>query len=413
MRKISINITLIAIISFSWSCKQEPSDNLTILNYSYKNDKFFVPLSAAIAAAENVDKSLAVGKVANRNSCKSPTSIAKRKIRNNLTIWDKEKQSPYFYVLNFETGGFAIIPADKRLMPIVGYSDNGSFVEDSIPIGLNAWFETTALQVKHFRTSNALPSAHIKHQWDNLQSNQNIMQSAPPDPENPDYTEVTVTVGPLLHTTWGQNCFYNTYCPVVSDGPCGHAKTGCSTTAIAQVMAYWKYPATYNWSGMPSNYGNDAVAVLMGDIFPNVISKYNKDASSCTNDFNIKNVFLNKFHYSSAALAGSVNGLIYNGGFNYQTVVSNLNAGEPVILGGYDAQRNILGLFSYPKISATGHTWVCDGYRQTTFTYETYLLFYMNWGWSGTFNGLYAFNDWTSPEGSYNYCTDMIYNIHP
>jgi len=61
----------------------------------------------------------------------------------------------------------------------------------------------------------------------------------------------------------------------------------------------------------------------------------------------------------------------------------------------------------------SGHTWICDWYRQTTFATSTYLLFSMNWGWSGWCDGWYAFNDWTSPEGSYNYCTDMIYNIHP
>jgi len=37
----------------------------------------------------------------------------------------------------------------------------------------------------------------------------------------------------------------------------------------------------------------------------------------------------------------------------------------------------------------------------------------MNWGWSGTYNGLYAFNNWSSPNGSYNSCADMIFNIHP
>lgn len=46
---------------------------------------------------------------------------------------------------------------------------------------------------------------------------------------------------------------------------------------------------------------------------------------------------------------------------------------------------------------------------QTLLPYRLQSLLQRN----GTFNGWFAFNDWTTSNGSFNYCEVMIYNIHP
>lgn len=118
------------------------------------------------------------------------------------------------------------------------------------------------------------------------------------------------------------------------------------------------------------------------------------------------------FNYSSASLEGYVNGINEGGGYNYETVVSNMDAGEPVILGAYDDYISILGIIKYPK--GTGHLWACDGYMLTQYPTYDVLLFHMNWGWwRGNYDGWYAFDNWANPNGDYNYFKDMIYNIHP
>ncbi len=113
--------------------------------------------------------------------------------------------------------------------------------------------------------------------------------------------------------------------------------------------------------------------------------------SGCTNDYKITHSFLNVFNYSSASLAGWNNGINENGGFNPQTIKSNLNYNMPVIIGGFDSYINILGA---KFASGSGHTWVCDGYMSTQYTTYGTLLFHMNWGYKDEslnhYNGWYA-----------------------
>lgn len=59
------------------------------------------------------------------------------------------------------------------------------------------------------------------------------------------------------------------------------------------------------------------------------------------------------------------------------------------------------------------HAWVYDGYRQTTNNCYGYLHFHMNWGWNGWADGWFAFNNWNSPNGTYQYSQDFTYNINP
>jgi len=40
-------------------------------------------------------------------------------------------------------------------------------------------------------------------------------------------------------------------------------------------------------------------------------------------------------------------------------------------------------------------------------------LYFPHQGWSGRYDGWYAYDDWANPNGSYNYFADIIYNIHP
>jgi len=135
-----------------------------------------------------------------------------------------------------------------------------------------------------------------------------------PDPTDPPHPAILIStelIPPLLETTWDQDCGYNTYCPTLSGAPCNHAYTGCTVTAMAQIMKYHNYPNNYNWSLMANGYGTDETARLMGDIFPTVIFSYNLSGSSGylkdPNNDNGKSVLislLNDFNYTSATIYG-------------------------------------------------------------------------------------------------------------
>lgn len=126
--------------------------------------------------------------------------------------------------------------------------------------GLGYWIEATENGIRNIRKQNLKQSAKMKALWGNQQG----LKNAPPDNGCHPYY---YTKGPLLQTTWGQGCGYNSLLQDCSTPYyCYHAVTGCVATAMAQVMKYHTYPASYNWSGMPDTYGTTATATLMRDI---------------------------------------------------------------------------------------------------------------------------------------------------
>lgn len=184
-----------------------------------------------------------------------------------------------------------------------------------------------------------------------------------PLPGNPPPQDYEVVVGPLLPVTWGQACTYNDLCR--AGGSCGsHRYTGCVMTSMAQIMAYWRYPATYNWAAMPANIGNRDVQQLMVDCQNNIPSL--DDSSDSGTGAHLSDVagvgvlghtlspaagFKSaKFGYSSADFIT----------YDYARVMNDLNAARPVILGGCNSQTNrALGIYyTYDGC----HAWVCDGY---------------------------------------------------
>jgi hypothetical protein len=152
---------------------------------------------------------------------------------------------------------------------------------------------------------------------------------------------------------------------------------------------------------MPNEWGNADVQRMMRDIGNSVNMKYRCNGSGANSD-RIPNCFKNTYGYSSAKRSS------YSSG-SYQTVISNLNAGKPVILDGCRTRTNWILFYTYSDC----HSRVCDGYQRHYNNCISYLKFYMNWGWRGRGNGWFAFNNWNSPNGTYQYAQDFCYDINP
>ena len=71
-------------------------------------------IDIAITISENINKSDIVTSIIKKNKKKSGKYFGKKKIKNNISILDKERKETYFNVLNFVSGGFVVISADKR-----------------------------------------------------------------------------------------------------------------------------------------------------------------------------------------------------------------------------------------------------------------------------------------------------------
>ena len=142
--------------------------------------------------------------------------------------------------------GHVIVPARDELPPVKLYSFTSS---------LSVTQDTDVMQwisEELYKTIEAL-DAHIAElaQVD-LKSSPNgkLWSEFDNDPtvfaqafEGRDFTAIqNVSLGPLLTTTWDQEDPYNLNTPLLYNGQ--KTLTGCVATAAAQIMKYWKYPAT-------------------------------------------------------------------------------------------------------------------------------------------------------------------------
>ncbi|TAG08372.1 MAG: hypothetical protein EAZ35_07195 [Sphingobacteriia bacterium] len=224
------------------------------------------------------------------------------------------------------------------------------------------------------------------------------------------------------------NCtdFYN-----CSTRPC----TGCVATATAQVIKYWQ-PTNgfnYNYSSMPSTYGNVEVQRLMRDVGQSVGMNYNCNLSggSSADGSKVPWVLKNSFGFSSGKY----------GGYNYYLMVSDLFNNRPVILDGCRVATDHWFIINWWTSYSECHQWVCDGFIGTiyknrivtsvtnkgitTITYQPCSdcvdngYFHMNWGWNETqvtnnFNGWFLYSNWdiVGANRNYQYAIGMGYQIY-
>ncbi len=255
-------------------------------------------------------------------------------------------------------------------------------------------------KLENIQKSDIRQTENNKRVWENVQKQLNLSGKEPPVPC---YEHTTVvTKGPLMNSAWDQLLGYNDQLPFITcNGGQFQVFAGCVPIAMAQVMRYHQHPAGYNWGGMPlTGNGNAAIALFIEDIHDAIDNVYSgQPLYSCTatgvyDSKNMGTVLKNEFSYSSA----------FKAGYNYATVKSNINYNRPVILDGSG--------------SSGGHMWVADGFRETTYHFDdctgvTTLTFHMNWGWHGTNNGWFAFDNFNPGNFNFNNSRDMHYNIIP
>lgn len=306
------------------------------------------------------------------------------------------ESAPVCYFYKQKSGkGFAIVSGDKRLTPLIGYSDTESIDVNNLPVQLTALLDSMQARVERMDRKA---------------------------PEHPAWRAATgeIPAGEKLLTTaeWGQGEPYNSESPVI-DGV--QAPTGCVATSMSIVMKYHGFPEkgqktisewnptsdaweehdyskdSFNWALMQDSYtaenpGNEAsrneVAHLMrcAGISVNMNYYQNESGASVLNAA----VALHRYFNYSADVAQYHKDL-YDEAEWYNRVRSNIDAGHPVIYFG----------------EGTGaHAFVLDGYDNSD-------KFHINWGWDGVANGYFDLDALSPLEFSFNLFQGMISNIHP
>ena len=295
-----------------------------------------------------------------------------------------------FYVVNFANDkGFAIAGADDRDPEIYAIVEDGTFsYNDSTAVGFNM-FLSNLINMKLFNTMSENPDDTDDHPGENPddpdteRDGDRVGGNGPHPEDNHDFFDV---MSPLLKTKWGQQYFYNIFCP-------NEYKTGCVPTAIAQIFSYLESPnyVTYckngesmsaylDWdtinyecetnNGVPSSpLIQRNIAVLMrylGVIFE---SDYEADITeTCLED---ALDVLQEGHMNVTNLRD----------YNINNVIQDLNDGNKIIIiRGYTNKHHIL--FAIPIYSG-GHTWVVDGYIRERQNGELTKYLHCNWGDNG------------------------------
>ena len=284
---------------------------------------------------------------------------------------------------------FVVVSSDTEFAPVLGYSYS-SFDSSKMPANFQWWLACITASMKQGYVSSYTPSTRA-------------------------------TDGSYLcKAQWGQESPYNLYCPEIG-GNTGY--TGCVATAMAQIMYYYKYPASgsgnnctytvvnsrgrtksytqsfansYDWANMKDTYTSRstnglAVATLMFDAGCAVHMQYASDGSGAyTND--AATAFVKNFGYDSLSV-NYLTRLYYSDEEWMRIIDKEISNGRPILYSGSDT-------------TAGGHAFVIDGIDGNGYVH-------VNWGWDGTANGFYDIADLKpddailSSESEYHFNVDQ------
>jgi len=291
------------------------------------------------------------------------------------------------YIFNFEDLGFVIVSAEDTYTPIIGYSLYGKYVPNQISDGFKYLLESYQRIVDYSRADLEKTSAKYKAAWTALLTNCPVK-----NPRNG-----SKGVENLMKSTWNQ-CFpYNYLCPIDSASFGGHVPAGCLSTAMSQIMFYWRWPnvgvgafsyvtpnygmlnanfgeTQYQFSGMvhnsPERY-NFYIAQLLSQV--GIALKMNYGPNSSYAFFsNVPSAFTSYFRFNSGDF---MNRSEYNT-VEWENMIKNdLDLGRVVFYNGC-------------TIDNACHAFVCSGYTDDPPT-----LYYFNFGWSGFNDGYYTLDD--------------------
>lgn len=313
---------------------------------------------------------------------KAMTKARKQGSKGEITL----SQESYYVFPNANSKGFTIVSGDDRLPEIVGYSSQGSYDENNLPEGFVSFMEAyqNLYNKVNLGDAEALKNLAEIKAWRNKKNASATSTSA---------------VAPLLgNIEWDQTSPYNNMCPRYDSVHV--AATGCVATAMAQVMAYYKYPkqlkadipgyvnrwngitmeiptitreeGIYDWDNMLPKYNKeanatqqqkDAVAKLMYHCGAAVRMSYGPESAAT-----VSATKLAKYFGYDADLMMDLNRATFTLDKWMQIIDTELAAGRPVLYGG--------------QASDGGHQFVCDGKDGEG-------LYHINWGWSGSQNGYF------------------------
>ena len=286
-----------------------------------------------------------------------------------------------YYVVQFAKG-WTLIAADDRTEPLIGFSDEGTFVVNDMPASVQSVIDCFSRRItdraRHLNVKSA--------EWESG-------TSAPSRAA----ARAAATVEPLIQVKWNQSGAYNKYCPSNSQG---RAVVGCVAVGMAQAMSVAKWPnrptgsfsytsdnfgyqsidydkePAYDWNDIiAGNNNKDGAARLLWHCGVAVRMDYGIDGSGTQTSY-IASALQRNFSYPKSVAYHDRSE--YTDEEWHALMYNELANGRAIAFKGYD-----------PK-GGYGHCFNLDGYNNGAY--------HVNWGWGGSNNGyfeLHALKDLT------------------
>lgn len=298
--------------------------------------------------------------------------------KNITRSGQEENPFKHLYLFNVENnGGFVIVAGDSRAREILAYSDKGHLDYSQMPDNMRWWLSTY---------DKAIAS---------IPADMKVTQTRAGQESKPD-------VAPMMTFSWHQNSPFNKYCP-------SGCLAGCVPLAMAQMMAYHKYPTSLpaldgytdgNGTALPalpangmdySNLTDEYAAILVRYCGQAVQADYGTDATSASG-LNIPSMLVNKFGFDQGV--HNVYRNAYSAGDWDDILYKDLSEGRPFILSGQVGNDQ-----------SNGHTFICHGYSSGYYA--------VNWGWGGLENGYFAMDALVTSTGDYSTDLKACVGIRP
>ncbi|MCR4664671.1 MAG: C10 family peptidase [Paludibacteraceae bacterium] len=388
------------------------------MNYLYffrKTTVLLLCLTLTTTVFANRISQTAAAKVANNFMNQFSSTIGQSAPNRKMTLNEYATNADnQFYVYEYANGeGWVIVAGSDLAYPVLAYSLSGRYEADNQPVNVKSWLKGYNQAIMTAEASGKSAAADVKDQWKAL------IAGVSPAPAE-------IVVSPLLKTAFDQDAPYNNLCPYDYDKG-ERTVTGCVATAMAQILAYWKYPSQgagyhsythssygrlsanfastkYDWSNIRNDYNNnsgttaqkEAVSTLIYHCGVGTEMDYNVADEGGSGTFiiedycntgtdNAEYAFKNYFDYHVDESGIRDNTISKS---RWLTLLKNdLDNGRPVLYAGF---------------GSGGHCFVCDGYDSNNY-------FHFNWGWSGNLNGYFRL-DALEPGGGGIGAGGHVYN---
>ncbi len=324
---------------------------------------------------------------------------------------------PYYIFNDTQKGGFVIVGGQEAMSDILAYSNEECFDTGDTPPVIGKWLEIYTMCAmaaaddpeKSMAEKKAAAKAFAKSNFSHRQN-----------------------VEPLLgEIKYNQGAPYNRKCPTfaTTNGSRSNALTGCTQTAQAMLMRYWKHPdrpmgyksytfsrpdATsqyttlsidfdeeepYDWDNMLPRYEDhsytddqaDAIATLMYHCGIANEAEYGLSVTLAAVSYQ---GLVEHFDYADDIVVDSY--LYYKEKSNgdnlfLASLIEEIGQRRPIIAGGWDT-------------GGASHYYIIDGYDLNN-------MLHFNLGWNGTSNGYYEVVP--TPQVPYGLNMYIVRNIHP